>query len=280
MADTPRARALAKELRAARNAKGLALREVARALGWSVAKLSRIETAKRGVRPNDLEALLGVLEVEGEDRDRLLKMACEVQEPVWWGFGRDVSHMLKGIIDAEQRAKRITHVSLNLVPGLLQTRNYTRQIMEAGGVEEPVLEERVAARQARQGVLTKRDPVEFHTFMDEAVFARAVGGPHVMAEQLRQVALVAETENVILRVLPRNLGAHAALSGGFVLFEFVRSRPVIFLEGPGSGAFVDEPEDVEPFLETAKLLDKQASAAEASRAILNSYVQLYESEAA
>jgi transcriptional regulator with XRE-family HTH domain len=270
---------LAKELRAARNATGMSLKDVAQALGWSVAKMSRIETAKRGAKPGDLEALLDVLRVDGPDRASLLKMAREIREPAWWGFGREVPHLLSGIVDAEQRAVRVTHVSLNLIPGLLQTRPYTRQIMETAGVQDELIEERVAVRQMRQGVLTKRHPVELCTFMDEAVFSRAVGGPGVMAEQLGQVLRTSDSENVLLRVLPSSLGAHAALSGGFVLFEFVRSRPVVYLEGPGSGAFVDDPDDVGPFLENAQLLDEQASDPETSRAILLSYLQKYESEA-
>ncbi|MEV0055439.1 helix-turn-helix transcriptional regulator [Saccharopolyspora shandongensis] len=119
MSDTPRARALAKELRAARNAAGLTARELARVLGWSEAKVSRIETARRGILVQNVEAMLGVLGMKGEDRERLLKMARDIREPAWWELGRDLPQQLTALIDAEQRAKRITNVSLNLVPGLL-----------------------------------------------------------------------------------------------------------------------------------------------------------------
>lgn len=278
MADTPRARALAKELREARAATGMALAEVAEALGWSEAKVSRMETAKRSVKPADLEALLNVLEVRGEDRRHLLKMAHQAQTPNWWELGRELSQLQSAFVDSEQRAERITHVSLTLVPGLLQTRPYTREVMETAGVDEGRVEEKVAFRQMRQGVLTKRKPVALHTFMDEAVFWRGVGGPRIMAEQLRHIASIGEAENVALRVLPRGAGAHAGLSGGFVLFEFSRSRPIVFLESATSGALVDRPDDVALFQETAALVEKQASSPEASRGILDSYVQQYESE--
>ncbi|SDX11145.1 hypothetical protein SAMN05216215_1007239 [Saccharopolyspora shandongensis] len=248
-------------------------------LGWSEAKISRIETARRGILVQNVEAMLDVLGMKGEDRERLLKMARDIREPAWWELGRDLPQQLTALIDAEQRAKRITHVSLNLVPGLLQTRAYTRQIMESSGLGDSGLEERVSIRQMRQGILSKRDPVELCAYIDETVFLRPIGGPHVMAEQLRQVISASEMANVTVRGLPCVLGAHAGLSGTFVRFDFVKSRPVIFLEARRSGAFIDEPTDVALFSEAVQLLEKQASDPSTSREILRKYVHQYESEA-
>lgn len=277
--DTPRARALAKELRAARSAAGLSARELARALGWSEAKVSRIETAQRGVKVDAVRAMLDVLGVEGEDRERLVKLARDVREPAWWELGRNLPHQLTALIDAEQRAKCITNVSLNTVPGLLQTRAYTRQIMETGNVPDEDLEDHVAIRQMRQGILSKREPVEFRTFLDETVLMRPIGGAKVMAEQVRQVLYADEMPNVSVRVLPLDLGAHAGLSGTFVLMEFVASRPLVFLEGRSSGAFIDNPEDVQLFYEAIENIDAQASDVSASKEILTRYLEKYEGEA-
>ncbi|MEU5850486.1 helix-turn-helix domain-containing protein [Saccharopolyspora shandongensis] len=279
MSDTPRARALAKELRAARNAAGLTARELARVLGWSEAKVSRIETARRGILVQNVEAMLDVLEMKGEDRERLLKMARDIREPAWWELGRDLPQQLTALIDAEQRATRINHVALNMIPGLLQTRAYTRQIMESGGLPPDELEDHVSIRQVRQGILTKRDPVALNSFIDETALLRPVGGPRVMAEQLRQVVAASEESNVTIRVLPLELGAHAALSGTFVIYEFIKSRPVTYLEGRSSGAFIDASEDVDLFWDALKHLETQASDSVASREILDKYVKRYESEA-
>ncbi|MEV6233718.1 helix-turn-helix transcriptional regulator [Saccharopolyspora shandongensis] len=279
MADTPRARALAKELRAARKAAGLTLHQLGDALGWSEAKISRIETAQRGVKAAAVEAMLDVLQVHGEDRERLLKLARDIREPAWWELGRDLPHQLTALIDAEQRALRITNVSLNTIPGLLQTRAYTRQIMEAGGVPDEALEENVGIRQMRQGILSRRHPVELRSFVDETALLRPVGGPQVMAEQLRHVLSASEAPNVTVRVLPLDVGAHAGLSGTFVLMEFPRSKPIVFLEGRSSGAFIDGPEDVQLFLEAIENLESQASDPTASKEILTRYQKQYESEA-
>ncbi|WP_421671845.1 Scr1 family TA system antitoxin-like transcriptional regulator [Saccharopolyspora spinosa] len=174
MSDTPRARALAKELRAARSAAGLTARELARALGWSEAKVSRIETARRGILVQNVEAILDVLGMKGGDRERLLKMARDIREPAWWELGRELPQQLTALIDAEQRAKTITDVTLNVLPGLLQTRTYTRTVMEASGVPEDRIDDHVSIRQVRQGILSKRNPATLRCFIDETAMTRPI----------------------------------------------------------------------------------------------------------
>ncbi|MGW1679058.1 Scr1 family TA system antitoxin-like transcriptional regulator [Saccharopolyspora sp. NPDC002376] len=227
----------------------------------------------------NVEAIVDVLRMKDEDRERLLKMAREVREPAWWELGRDFPQQLKALIDAEQRATRTTQVALNMIPGLLQTRAYTRQIMESGGLPADQVEDQVGVRQVRQGILTKRDPVVLNAFIDETALLRPVGGPRVMAEQLRHVVAASEESNVEVRVIPLDQGAHAGLSGAFVVYEFVKSRPVVYLEGRSSGAFLDEAEDVDLFWDALKHLENQASDSAVSRETLKEYVKRYESEA-
>ncbi|RRO12930.1 XRE family transcriptional regulator [Saccharopolyspora rhizosphaerae] len=279
MADTPRARALARELRAARSATGLTARELSRLLGWSEAKVSRLETARRGIRVESVEAMLKALKVRGAERERLLTMAREIREPAWWEVGRGIPDQLTALLDVEQRAQRITSVQLNLVPGLLQTEEYAREIMTVSGVPSDDVDEHVSIRLKRQGILAQSNPVELRVLIDETVFMRPVGGPRVMAEQLRHVQEVNRAGNVEIRVLPRSIGAHAGLSGAFVLFEFERSRPVVYIEARRSGAFIDAPGDVSLFVDSVGLLESQASDRAGSRAILDSYLLKYESEA-
>ncbi|PFG99598.1 helix-turn-helix protein [Saccharopolyspora erythraea NRRL 2338] len=270
---------MAKELRAAREAAGLTLRELGNRLGWSESKVSRLETARRGLKVEPVTAILDTLGVTGIDRDRLLKMTREIHEPAWWELGRHLPAQLTALIDAEQRATRITSVALNTIPGLLQTRPYTREIMQAGGVDAQDIDDHVSIRQVRQGVLSKVDPAELWSFIDETALLRPVGGPRVMAEQLRRVLAASEEPNVTVQVLPLAVGAHAGLSGTFVLFEFIKARPVVFLEARSSGAFLDEPDDVSLFLDAVDRLGKHALAPGASREILSGYIKRYESEA-
>lgn len=279
MSNTPRARALAKELRAARNEIGLSMKLVGKQLGWSEAKVSRVENAKQGITEADVAAILAVLRVTGTDRDRLLKMAREIDQPAWWELGRTLPAQLTALIDAEQRATQITDVTLNLLPGLLQTRAYTRAVMESGGVDTDEVDDLVSIRQVRQGILSKRDPTTLRCFIDETALIRPVGGARVMADQVRHILAMSEESNVTVHVLPVALGAHAGLAGTFVLLEFIKSKPVVYLEARSSGAFLNETDDVSLFSDAVERLTKSTSTSAASHETLKKYAKRYESEA-
>lgn len=279
MQDTPRARALAKELRAARSAAGVTMRQVGEVLGWSEAKVSRFETAQRGLKLENVEAFLGALGVTGKARERLLKMAREIDQPVWWEFGGGLPVQLTELADAESRAVRITSVAQVRIPGLLQTREHSRALLSAVEVEsDERIEQLVAIRQVRQGILTKPDPVEYEAILDEALLCRAVGGGQAMADQLRHVIRAASRENVKIRVIPFAAGAHTGLDGGFHLLEFVRSRSIVHLEQRRSGAFLDDPEDVAPFVQARATLRQAALDPDESLELIAAYAKRHECE--
>ncbi|BCJ59058.1 hypothetical protein C1I93_08075 [Micromonospora endophytica] len=72
----------------------------------------------------------------------------------------------------------------------------------------------MAARLGRQAILSRP-----HALIDEAVLRRALGGPAVMARQLRHLVDAAERPNVTLRVVPLTVGAHTGLDGSFALLD-------------------------------------------------------------
>ncbi|MBE9375015.1 helix-turn-helix transcriptional regulator [Saccharopolyspora sp. HNM0983] len=276
MPDTPRSRALAKELRAARKSAGLTLRELHEALGWSQARISRVETGQRGIRPEAVAELLDVLGVFGPDRGRMLRLAAEVRTPRWSGLVGDLPPQLTNLLDAEQRAVRITEVSLNLVPGLVQTPEYARAVLESAGVGAIELADMLAVRRTRQRALRSGDAPVHRCFVDEAALLRPVGGSEVMAAQVRRLREAGFGERVQLRVIPLAAGAHAGLAGTFVLFGFPRSGPLVYTEARSSGAFLDDPADVRLFVEAVELVDGASASEQESAEILNRYAKYHE----
>src|ERR1700754_2931826 len=79
-----RARQLARELRVLRTNSGLNMDEVADGLGWSTAKVSRLETAYTLITVADLNRLLEFYGVEGETGERYVKLARAARERGWW----------------------------------------------------------------------------------------------------------------------------------------------------------------------------------------------------
>ena len=130
-ADTPRARQLGAELRAARKAAGLSTSELGTRLGRSHTHVSRWENGKLTPREADVGAVLGILGVTGDERERLLQLARDAGDPNWVAPG--VGKQLTVLTEYERTAQRITDVEPLLIPGLLQTGNYARSIMLGAG---------------------------------------------------------------------------------------------------------------------------------------------------
>jgi transcriptional regulator with XRE-family HTH domain len=256
---TVRARGLGAELRELRNKACLSTRAVAQQLGWSASTLNRIENGGRNITTEDVSALLALYKVTGKERDRLLEFAREADHPGWWETATSkLPIQLAALIGFEAEATRITHVNLVLVPGLLQTPEYIRALMDGFRIPQPRRETFIATRLGRQAILSKPNLMKYLAIIDEAVLRRPIGGPQVMAAQLRHIIAVSQRPNITVRVIPFEHGAHIGLDGSYVLLEFAKAQPLIHLEHKRSGIFVDEPEDVNAFIETTKILQEMA----------------------
>lgn len=220
---TVRRRRLAAELRRLRA--GRTGTTVAKALGWSPAKVSRYELGQGSFPLEEIEKLLDYYGVTEPRRAQLLSLAVEANERAWWyDYADALSPEYMEFIGLEAEAASESEWQVEAVPGLLQTEEYARAIHKAH--QEVVLmppgifERRVQARMIRQEVLTARNPpLELSVVIDEAVLARKVGSKEVMARQLRHLAEIARLPNVELRILPLQ-GETSLMADSFVVFGF------------------------------------------------------------
>lgn len=220
---TVRRRRLAAELRRLRGSHtGIT---VAKALGWSPAKVSRYELGQGTFPLEEIEKLLDHYGVIEPRRAQLLALAVEANERAWWDDYADVlSPGYMEFIGLEAEAASEWEWQLAAVPGLLQTREYAQAIHSAHQqaiLKRPgVFDRRVAVRMIRQQVLTTRNPpLELSAVIDESVLLRKVESREVMSAQLRHLAEIAQLPNVDLRVLP--LQSETSLRAeGFVVFGF------------------------------------------------------------
>jgi hypothetical protein len=238
-----------------------------------------METGQRAITTEDVAALLVVYGVTGHERDRLLDAARESDREVWWeGTRTGLPEQLTTLIGFESQATRITDVSLALVPGLLQTPEYARAIMQVCGVPAPDAEPRVAVRLGRQAVLSRPNPPEYLAILDESVVRRPVGGRAVMAEQLRHLIKATERPNVTVQVIPFDRGAHAALTGSYFVMGFSKAQTVIHLEQGDSSLFLDDPDKVAPFVTKIETLRDAALGPDSSAKFIGSVAADYERE--
>lgn len=272
-----RARGLGAELRDLRAGHSLTSRSVAAQLGWSPSTLSRLENGLRGISVEEVAALLVVYKVTGAERDRLLALARDIDRPGWWETGLPgLPNQLSALIGFESQASRIVDVAMLLVPGLLQTADYARAVMVDGGVAAHEVEPRVVTRLGRQTVLSRPDPPDLHVLLDEGVVRRPVGGPDVMAGQLRHIVALGRRPAVTVQVIPFGVGAHLGVHGSYVALDFEKSSSIVHLEHLRSSLFVDEPEDVRPFLDAVDTLAGQALDPTGSAEFLEAAADAYE----
>lgn len=236
---------LADEIRGLRESAGMSCRVVADQLGWHASKVSRMENGIQLIRLADLASLLVVYGVVGKERDRLLKLAERSDDLGFWETTPALSKESKTLIRLEQDATAIITFQPLLIPGLLQTGDYVRALMAVGQVPRSDSDARVAARLARQSVLTKADPPTLSFIVDETALRRVLGSPRLMARQLRHVLEAVERPQVTLQVLPLSLYGHPGLDGSFTLLDFERYKSAVHLEHKISGLFLEEPDQVE-----------------------------------
>ncbi|MGH3873863.1 MAG: helix-turn-helix domain-containing protein [Pseudonocardiaceae bacterium] len=246
---TIRSRELGEGLRQAMQQAGLAGKEVAHMLDVTPSYVSMLLSGKRAASEVDIAAFLGVCRVTGADRDRLLALCREQDTPGWFQqHGSRMPKQLVTLIDHENKAVTISEFGATGVPGLLQTGDYARAVISRiVNVPPGEVDDRVAARLARQSLFSRHRPARFAFYLHESVLRTPVGGSAVMAEQLRHLHRMSARSYLTLRVLPTALGAHAAMAGTFKLMEFTEFKPVTYLESETSSVFLEKPEEIQAY---------------------------------
>ena len=243
---------------------------MATALGWSESKLSRIETAHTGISEGDLDRLLTAYGVRVEDRDRLRDLARRGRARAWWTpYRSSVPDPYDEYVALEAEAVLLSEWEAQVVPGLLQTDEYARAVIEAGvpSGEPGTSQGRLALRMARQAVLTREPPPLLQIVLDEAVLHREVGGPDVLRRQLSRLAEAGRRPGVELRILPFSAGAHAAQAESFMILEFGEGTraPIVHSEGLTGGLFRVKASEVEIYQDALDDLRQRALSPEDSR---------------
>lgn len=277
MANTAKARVLGAELRELRKQAGLTVRGLEERLSMSRSTISRIERGDKVPGAEDIGALLAIFNVTGDRRSELIAAAKEADQPNWTEIGGPgIPRQLSALLEFEREATRISDLSLVRVPGLLQTADYARAVFRAGGVPSEQIEMLVAIRMGRREVLTRADPAAYLALIDEAVLRRPVGGNAVMADQLRSIVKMVDSDNVTVLVVPFEIGAHIGQDGSHLLLEFAKADPIVHLEHRRSGQFLDELKDTAEFVDLTANLSAQALDADRSAEVIRSYADVLE----
>ncbi|MFI1411892.1 helix-turn-helix domain-containing protein [Streptomyces sp. NPDC020707] len=248
-----RRRKLGAQLRALRAHAGLTSGEAARLVGWHQSKVSRIETGRSGVKPADVRRLLDAYDVRDPELHELLVVLAGSDgdgRRHWWHAYRGLlPSTYSDFISLESQADSMRTLENSVVPGLLQTPEYAREVTRAvvGWTHGGKVDTLVEVRLARQAVLRSNKPLRLSAVLDEAVLRRNVGGPEVMAGQMAWLQEAARLPHVRIQVLPFGVGAHIGVSGPFVIFSFTNRSDldVVVLDHLTSSLYLEQKDDLQ-----------------------------------
>jgi hypothetical protein len=243
---------LGTQLRRLREARCITAAAAGHAIRASHAKISRMELGRVGLRDRDVADLLTLYGVTDEqERRAFLTLVRRANVPGWWHQYSDiVASWFEIYLGLEQASSVIRTYQPQLVPGLLQTWDVARGVIELGHPRpsNDDIERRVSLRMARQEILTQPAAPQLWAVIEEASLWR-LNGRSVMREQIDHLITMAELPNVALQVIPIHSGAHVALGGPFTILRF--SDPdlpdIVYLEQLSSALYLDKSEDVQNY---------------------------------
>jgi transcriptional regulator with XRE-family HTH domain len=266
-----RSRTVANELRKLREERELSCAEVAKMLGVSVSKISRIETGISGLQSDDVATLLGFYKVPPAKRNELLELLRRGDQKGWWERQAGLPKLWRALIDYENKATRIQYYAPLILPGLMQTGEYCEAMLRGTDttLSSAEVDNLVASRMARAAVLTRSSAPQFLAVIHEAALRMPVGGAGVMSRQLRHLLGMAERPNITVRAVPFSSGAHVGLRGQFIILELAEEPHLVHVENQITGMFLEEDADLSGYRLALRNILGVALAADATATLID-----------
>jgi DNA-binding XRE family transcriptional regulator len=236
-----RRRRLGRRIRELRESARMTLEVAAKGLDMNRFTLARLES---GAKKMDVHIARSMMDLYDCYDSGLLDEVRQAVPPGWWTKYGIQDH---GYFGMETEAAQVHEFSLINVPGLLQTRDYTRALLSAGMDRTATeLANQVEARHIRQRrLIDDQDPLHLVAVVDESALRRQVGGREVMYAQLRHLVAAADWPTVSLQIVPHSAGAHGSMDGAFTIVTFPGGDPdILYVSYPTGAALVERPEEV------------------------------------
>ncbi|MFC5658086.1 helix-turn-helix transcriptional regulator [Streptomyces nogalater] len=269
---------LGKRLQELRETAGLSRDEAARVLRVASATVRRMETAEVALKIPYVQVLLTTYGVPDEEAEAFVRLVEEANQPGWWQRFHDVlPDWFSLYVSLEGAARIIRSYEPHFVPGLLQTEDYARAVMEAGTVGQTspeTVDRHVSLRMERQRLLDRADPPHLWVIMDETVLRRPVStNPKVLRDQLDRLLEYAERDRVTLQIAEFAAGPHPGTYAPFTLFRFAEPElpDMVFTEYLTGALYLDARREVAAHLEVLDHMTARAASARRTLKLLREY---------
>ncbi|MEV0481476.1 helix-turn-helix transcriptional regulator [Streptomyces sp. NPDC050508] len=273
---------LGRRLQELREAAGIKREEAAQVLRVAPATVRRMEMAEVALKVPYVQVLLTTYGVPDEEADAFVALTEEANQPGWWQRFHDVlPEWFSLYVSLEGAAGLIRSYEPHFVPGLLQTEDYARAVLEAGTIGQTgpeTIERHVSLRMARQGLLERDNPPHLWVIMDETVLRRPVSmRGEVMREQLDKLLEFGERDRVTLQVAEFENGPHPGTYAPFSLFRFTEPElpDMVFTEYLTGALYLDSRTEVSAHLEVLDHMTAHAASAQRTKKILRDYRETF-----
>jgi transcriptional regulator with XRE-family HTH domain len=266
---------LGSQLRRLREGRGISAQAAARAIRGSESKISRIELGRNAVREIDVADLLSLYGVtDPEEREQLLTLASQANRPGWWYRYNDIlPTWFQAYIGLEEAAESIRVYEAQFIPGLLQTETYVAAVLALGDIPADEMERHVLLRKQRQRRFLAGE-LRLWAVVDEETLRRPVGDPRALREQLSYLLQVCQSRNLVLQIIPRGVGGHAAPSGFSILrFGDPEMPDIVYVEQLTSALYLDKRPEVDRYLLAMERMSIVATEPRASAQVIRAVLE-------
>lgn len=264
--------ALARKLRQLRRDAGLTGDQLARLVGFSQSKISKIENEKLIPNVEDVtrlvEALGGSDDVLAELVDHAETLLTEFNS---WRMlhRRGLRWKQEQFLEMEASAGQIRIFQPALVPGLLQTSEYARQVLARADVTgSGDADDAVSTRMKRQWILHDSGK-SFEFVITEAALRWRFASPTAMAIQAEYVQSMSRLDNVTIRVIPFSAEVPLIPYNSFCIFD----DRAVTVETFSAEMHIREPRDVSLYATAFDTLMAAAGDEAETRALLGAIVE-------
>jgi transcriptional regulator with XRE-family HTH domain len=226
----PRKR-FAEELRRLRVERGLSLRDLSKAVGWDSSQFGKMESGSTLGGPEIVQALD---QYYGTAPLLLTLWELAVGDPTQF------KEQYRRYMVLEAEALGLWQYSVSRPPGVLQTAEYAREALTAGGLRGHELDQQVDARIGRRRVLEGEDPPPFRVILSELVLRNSLRNTQAWREQLEFLVEASDRPNIALHVLPFGVGLHGLDSTDVMFLQLLDGRTVAYTENDVSGELIEE----------------------------------------
>lgn len=213
--------AFGRQLKLLRIRAGLDRAEFGARMGYAAQSIASFEQGRRIPSGEFIDRADEVLDAGG----MLKALKEEVLRAQYPSFFRDAARLEAGALG-------VCVYAAHLIPGLLQTEDYARAVFQWQRplLDDEVIDQRLAARMARQEIFGRRPSPLLSFVIEEVVVQKPIGGFEALDRQREHLLRVGRARHVETQIMPTACDDHSGLGGPFNLIHTSEGRRIAYTE--------------------------------------------------